>query len=313
MAVPPGRVTGCDAGSLLRRCSAVSPLPRSSSTSVQRASSWVWTTHEWGVPAFCGRSGVHVCVLHRKLRHPLPCSHETVPAERRPDWETIVTYLDQVAPVFATAEYDQQRRRTAAVADRHADVIFTAAVDQRSRICNDPPSRSPYFFPDEDLLLDDAKHSVPRRRIVMSMLRRHRSSKAPKWSGRLRSGSSPRDTTFEYRELNKVPHAEVLAALREAHIVLNEFYAFVPGCSASRRWRAGAHLLTRADEAIETDLPSGSNAAWVVTTAADIEGRSASALGLTRSDPDPGRRGPYMQVQQHSDGERFRPGPCEGC
>jgi hypothetical protein len=32
----------------------------------------------------------------------------------------------------------------------------------------------------------------------------------------------------------------------------------------------GCALLTRADESIETDLPVGSNSAWLVTTAADI-------------------------------------------
>lgn len=183
-------------------------------------------------------------------------------------FETIVTYLDQVAPVFSTAEYDRQRRRTAAVADRYADVIFNAAVDQLSYL-ERTTEPFPYFFPDEGLLLDAFKHSAPGPRIVV-----HAPS-SPIIKGtqvvraavqRLRSEGYE----FEYRELVGLPHTTVLSSLREAHIVLNEFYAFVPGVFGVEAMASNCALLTRADETIETDLPAGSNSAWVVTTAADI-------------------------------------------
>jgi hypothetical protein len=182
--------------------------------------------------------------------------------------ETIVTYLDQVSPALASAAYDDQRRRIAAVADRHADVIFTAAVDQLSYLqrATEP---FPYFFPDEDLLLDDAKHSAPGPRIVVHAP----SSPIIKGTQVVRAAVQrlhAEGYDFEYRELIDVPHARVLAALREAHIVLNEFYAFVPGVFGVEAMANRCALLTRADETIETDLPVGSNSAWVVTTAADI-------------------------------------------
>lgn len=182
--------------------------------------------------------------------------------------ENIVTYLDQVSPVFATPAYETQRRGVAAVADAHADVIFNAAVDQLSYL-ESATEPFPYFCPDEDLVLSDAKHSAPGPRIVV-----HAPS-APMIKGtqvvraavqRLRSEGYE----FDYRELIGVPHADVMASLRQAHIVLNEFYAFVPGVFGIEAMASGCALLTRADENIETDLPPGSNAAWVVTTAADI-------------------------------------------
>lgn len=188
--------------------------------------------------------------------------------EKETGLENIVTYLDQVAPVFATSAYDDQRRRTAAIADRFADVVFTASVDQLSYL-ERPTEPFPYLYPDADLQLDDSKHSASGPRIVV-----HAPS-SPIIKGtqvvraaiqRLRSEGFD----FEYRELLGMPHALVLSALREAHIALNEFYAFVPGVFGVEAMANGCALLTRADESIETDLPSGSNSAWMVTTAADI-------------------------------------------
>lgn len=188
--------------------------------------------------------------------------------EQETGFETIITYLDQVSPVFASAAYDDQRRRTAEVADRHADVVFNAAVDQLSYLRRETEP-FPYFYPDDAVLFDDAKHAAPGPRIVV-----HAPS-SPIIKGtqvvraavqRLRSEGYD----FEYRELSGLPNREILAALREAHIVLNEFYAFVPGVFGVEAMANGCALLTRADETIETDLPPGSNSAWVVTTAADI-------------------------------------------
>lgn len=190
--------------------------------------------------------------------------------------ETIATYLDQVSPVFATAAYDDQRRRTAAVADRHADAVFTAAVDQLSYL-EKPTLPFPYFFPDGDLLADAGKHAAPGPRIVLHV------PSSPIIKGtqvvraavrRLRSEG----LDFEYRELLGAPHSEVMGALREAHIVLNEFYAFVPGVFGVEAMASNCALLTSADETIETDLPPGSNHAWVVTPAADIQTRLRELL-----------------------------------
>lgn len=183
--------------------------------------------------------------------------------------ENIVTYLDQVSPVLASPGYDDLRRRVAAVADRHADVVFTAAVDQLSYLQR-PTEAFPYFYPDAELLLDAAKHAAPGPRIVVHAP----SSPIIKGTQVVRAAVQRLQSeghAFEYRELVDVPHTEVLAALREAHIVLNEFYAFVPGVFGVEAMANGCALLTRADESIETDLPAGSNDAWIVTTAGDIE------------------------------------------
>ena len=211
--------------------------------------------------------------------------------------ETIVTYLDQVSPVFASSAFDEERQRTAAVADRYADVIFNAAVDQLSYLqrATEP---FPYFFPDEDLLLSDEKHAAPGPRIVIHAP----SSPIIKGTQVVRAAVRrlhAEGFDFEYRELIGVPHAEVVASLREAHIVLNELYAFVPGVFGVEAMASGCALLTRADERIETDLPAGSNSAWLVTTAADIYSNLRQLLD------DPGRIAPQAAaglawVQEHA-------------
>lgn len=216
--------------------------------------------------AFLKRHGVRIVCLFTgsDIRSPVLMRR----MQEETGLENIVTYLDQVAPVFASVGYDDQRRQTAVVADRSADAIFSAAVDQLSYLAS-PLEPFPYFYPDDDVLLDDAKHSAPGPRIVV-----HAPS-SPIIKGtqvvraavqRLRADGYD----FDYRELSGVPHTEILAALREAHIVLNEFYAFVPGVFGVEAMANGCALLTRADETIETGLPAGSNEAWVVTTAGDI-------------------------------------------
>ena len=70
---------------------------------------------------------------------------------------------------------------------------------------------------------------------------------------------------FEYLELTNRSNAEVLAALDRAHIVLNQFYAFIPGIFGIEALAANAVLLTSADGTIEPTLPPGANEAWVVT------------------------------------------------
>lgn len=182
--------------------------------------------------------------------------------------ETIATYLDQVSSAFATASYDEKRRRTARVADEYANLIFNARVDQMSYL-ESPTEPFPYFCPDDALLLDGTKHAAPGRRIVVHAP----SSPIIKGTQVVRAAVrrlQAEGFDFEYRELSRLSHREITASLREAHIVLNEFYAFVPGVLGVEAMASNCALLTRADESIETDLPTGSNSAWVVTETSDI-------------------------------------------
>ena len=183
--------------------------------------------------------------------------------EREMGRPNIATHLAAMNPVFGTEEYETVRRDRARVADRFADAIFSVRMDQLSYLERHTEPFL-YFYPDEGFSrLTDKFENVDRPIIV------HAPSK-PLLKGtphvrsaieRLREDGF----VFDYRELTGVSNAEVVAALSEAHIVLNQFYAFVPGVLGIESMARCCALLTSADEHIETDLEAGANEAWIVT------------------------------------------------
>lgn len=182
--------------------------------------------------------------------------------------ENIGTYLPDVAAVFSTAAYDDTKRAIAASADKHADVVFNARVDQLSYLQKQTEPFL-YFYPDDGFLESLDKFDTLDVPVVVH------APTAPILKGTqiVRSAVTrlrELGYAFEYVELINAPHEEVLAQLRRAHIALNEFYAFVPGVFGVEAMAAGCALMTRSDEHIETDLPAGSNEAWLVTASHQV-------------------------------------------
>lgn len=190
--------------------------------------------------------------------------------------ENIATYLSLVSPQFLTEEYDHARKLLAEVSERYADIIFNAAVDQRSYLTR-PTHPFVYFYPEANFHRDPAKFQnislvkivhapsqplIKGTQIVRAAITRLR-----------REGYD-----FEYVEFSGVKNHVVLEGLRTAHIVLNEFYAFVPGVFGVEAMANYCVLLTSADETIETGLPKGSNGAWVVTKYYEIYDRLKEQL-----------------------------------
>jgi hypothetical protein len=53
--------------------------------------------------------------------------------------------------------------------------------------------------------------------------------------------------------------------LARSHIAMNQFYGFSPAVFGVESLAAGCVVMMSSDEHVETDLPVGSNEAWVVT------------------------------------------------
>ncbi|KQW47801.1 hypothetical protein ASC77_15355 [Nocardioides sp. Root1257] len=180
------------------------------------------------------------------------------------DMDVITTYQSQVAPGTASDAAERHRRALASAADRNADLIFNAPVDQMSYL-ERPTEPCLYFYPDEligrrpdkwaDLSGPPLIVHAPSSPIIKGTPLVHAAIKALRADGH----------EFEYVELTQRPNAEVIALLERAHIVLNEFYSFVPGVFGVEAMAANTVLLTSADPAIEPSLPEGAEAAWVVT------------------------------------------------
>lgn len=178
--------------------------------------------------------------------------------------DVITTYQSHVAAGTSSDAAERHRRALASAADRNADLIFNAPVDQMSYI-ERPTEPCLYFYPDELIRRRPAKWAdlsgpplivhAPSSPIIKGTPLVHAAIKALREDG----------YQFEYIELIQRPNKEVIALLERAHVVLNQFYSFVPGVFGIEAMAANAVLLTSADPAIEPSLAAGAEEAWVVT------------------------------------------------
>jgi hypothetical protein len=185
--------------------------------------------------------------------------------EQRLGRPNLGTYLAEVNPLFRMDAYDDLKRRIAGVTDRYADLIYNADMDQRGYL-ERPTLPTRYFYPDAEITDSFARFADLARPVVMHAP----SSPIIKGTQLVRAALAAlaeEGYDFEYIELLDVPNTEVKQALRRAHIVLNEFYAFTPGVFGVEAMAAGAALVTSADPAAEPQLPADSAEAWLVTPA----------------------------------------------
>ena len=177
--------------------------------------------------------------------------------------DVITTYQNIGMPKTSTEYHEKLRRKLANSTDRYADFIFTAPVDQISYIKR-PTFPFINFYPDSDFRRNDAKYfEISRVKVVHAP-----SSPLIKGTPLVRAAIKKLQIEgydFEYRELIGVSNSVVLDALNQAHVVLNEFYAFVPGQFGVEAMASHCALVTSGDEHIETSLSPGANCAWMVT------------------------------------------------
>ena len=204
--------------------------------------------------------------------------------ERDTGRPNIGTYLGEVNRVFDSPGYDDVKRRLAEAANRYADVVFNAEMDQQSYLEGDV---HPFFYfqADAEVTDDLSKFDRLERPVVLHAP----SSPILKGTQVVRAAIAElraEGYDFEYLEIVRAAHSEVLEALSRAHIVLNEFYSYVPGVFGIEAMASGCALLTSADERLDPQLPEGSNSAWLVTEHHQI----ASNLRALLDDPELARR-----------------------
>ena len=177
--------------------------------------------------------------------------------------DVITTYQKIIHPNLASPYCENLRKRLANSADQYADFIFNAPTDQISYIQRQV---HPFinFYPDNDFKRNDAKF------IGMNCINVVHAPSSPLIKGTPLVRAAVKKLKvegyeFDYRELIGVKNNEVMDALNQAHIVLNEFYAFVPGQFGVEAMASHCALVTSADDRIETSLSPGANEAWMVT------------------------------------------------
>jgi hypothetical protein len=178
--------------------------------------------------------------------------------------DVISTYQHLTDPRLLTSEHEATVKKLAEVAETYADLVFNSSVDQMSYFTKKTQPSVGYFYPDENFITNDTK---------FANIKTYKICHAPttpiiKGTQLVRAAIAKlraEGYRFEYVELTGVSNEVVLKELKSTHIVLNQFYAFVPGVFGVEAMASHCALITSADEHIETDLPPGSNKAWYVT------------------------------------------------
>lgn len=177
--------------------------------------------------------------------------------------DVISTYYYLTSNFALSSEYDDIKQKLASSADRYADLIYNAPIDQMSYLVRESLPIF-YIYPDDEFVRNDNKYDCLNEiKIVHAP-----SSPIIKGTQIVRASIKKLQEEgykFKYIELNNVSNSKVLEELKEAHIVLNQFYAFVPSVFGIEAMANHCALLTSADCTIERCLPSDSNEAWLVT------------------------------------------------
>jgi hypothetical protein len=177
--------------------------------------------------------------------------------------DVITTYQGLVSKGIDSEREEKGRKKLAEVADKYANKILNPSIDQMSYIkCKTYPIL--YFYPDNEIKTNLMKWNNIQKLVIIH------ASTSPiiKGTQLVRAAIKKLQMEgykFKYVEIIGGKQIEILKVLKDAHIVLNEFYAFVPGMFGIEAMANNCVLLTSADSMIEHSLPLNANNAWVVT------------------------------------------------
>jgi hypothetical protein len=158
---------------------------------------------------------------------------------------------------------ENEKKAIAFAADKFADNIFNAKIDQISYLKRE--TRPIFYIVKEDeYYFSEAKfNSLNRIKIVHAP-----TDPFLKGTQVIRSVIKKLEIegyNIEYIELFGKKSLEVIAELRKAHIGINQLYSYLPSVFGIECMANHVALITSADRLIEKDLPAGSEDAWIQT------------------------------------------------
>lgn len=176
---------------------------------------------------------------------------------------TIATALVEEFPVFFSEGYERQKKKIASVADTYADAIFSWSIDQVGYLKRKTHTFN-YAYPDELFSANFEKFkNLDRVKIVHAPS--DQKLKGTEFVREAIERLKKDGEYFEYRELTNASNDEVLAALSQSHIALNQFFGFLPGVFGIEAMAHGCVMMCSADKTLEPELAEGANEAWMVT------------------------------------------------
>lgn len=183
--------------------------------------------------------------------------------------DVLTTYYHQLDLSFFSDGYECRKERLAKASEKHADFIFSASLDQLSYLDKEQLSIF-YMYPDNQFRYNPKKfENIKRVKIVHAP-----TSPIIKGTPLVRAaikGLKEKGYHFDYVELQNMPHQIVLNHLREAHIVLNQFYAFVPSVFGIEALASHCAVMMSADLSLEPLMQSSQVEPWIKTNYWNIE------------------------------------------
>ena len=183
-------------------------------------------------------------------------------AKERGD-EVTSNYLFLTNPNLLNFDHEITIKKRVLVAEKFSDQIYTSRIDQISYFKRKtlPIVRS---FPDQYFVMNLEKF----KGLKIPKIFHAPSSPILKGTQLVRAAITrlkKENYKFEYKEAKFSKNSLILEELKSTHIVLDEFYACTVGVFSVEAMANCCALMNSADEFIETDLPKGSNNAWIVT------------------------------------------------
>jgi hypothetical protein len=158
---------------------------------------------------------------------------------------------------------EEETRLRAEMAEKYADMIITANVDQRSYFFRPTFPFLYYIDPREYGSINYSKYeNIQSLKIV-----HFPTSPIIKGTQLVRAAIKKLQIdgyVFEYIEGSHFQHYELIQILKEAHIVLNQFYSFVPGTFGIEALFSYSAVLMSADPDLES-FPEQPDNAWILT------------------------------------------------
>lgn len=182
---------------------------------------------------------------------------------KRLNYDSYLDYVKLQIPSYLSKDYDNKKKKIAEISDKYSDLIFNCSVDQISYL-KSKQFFIPYMYDKNDFNKNDDKFvDIKKIKILHAP-----SNPFVKGTPLVRAAIKKLEIegyNFEYIELQNMPNEMVLEHLKSSHIVLNQFYAFVPGVFGIESMANHCAVLMSADPSIETGLPQDSKDAWLIT------------------------------------------------
>ena len=169
--------------------------------------------------------------------------------------DTSANYLPSNNP-----SHEIRVKKVAELADQYADLIFNHPKDQISYL-KSKQIISPYMIPDDYLQYDKSKFKNISKIVSVHAPSRPIAKGTPMVRAAIKK-LQIEGYDFTYVEFIDRSNKEVLKILEQSHIVLNEFYAFVPGVLSIEGMAKYNAVLTSADF---DDVVGSSQNAWFPT------------------------------------------------